>query len=262
MEPTTNIKDTADAIKGIVEAVPIYEDLLQPAVQELGKGLHTISKTVHIALSPISTMVWGYDQIKEYVQSALEKKLEHVPAENIIIPDLTIAGPTLEAMRFTGHNEELREMFINLLAASMNRAEAGKAHPAYVEIIKQLSSDEAKILKHIKTDFFPLLSIMFEQEGVTGRIPSITNFSDVADKADCNHPFKVAAYLDNLQRLGLISFLDNYKMSDESKYIPLKEHEYMKSQFSLIAHLGKPSYKESSAKVTVFGQIFYETCIT
>lgn len=262
MEPTSSIKDASETIKGIVEAVPIYEDLLQPAVQELGKGLHTVSKTVHIALAPISVMVWGFDQIKEYVQRSLEKKLEHVSAENIIIPDLAIAGPTLEAMRFTGQNEELREMFINLLATSMNRTEADKAHPAYVEIIKQLSSDEAKILKHIKTDFFPLLSIMFEQEGVSGRIPLVTDFSDVADKAGCNNSFKVVAYLDNLKRLGLISFLDNYRMADVSSYIPLREHDYIKSQFSLVNYLGKPSFKESSAKVTVFGKIFYETCVT
>lgn len=70
------IKDTADSVRGIVEAVPVYEDLLQPAAQELGKGLQTLSKTINIALSPISGLVWGYEQIKGYIQPALEKDLK------------------------------------------------------------------------------------------------------------------------------------------------------------------------------------------
>jgi len=53
----SNVRDTAEAVKGIVEAVPIYQDLAQPAVHELGKGLQTAAKTVHIALAPVKVLV-------------------------------------------------------------------------------------------------------------------------------------------------------------------------------------------------------------
>ncbi|WKA57149.1 hypothetical protein QWY16_11620 [Planococcus shenhongbingii] len=59
----SNIKDTADAIKGIVEAVPVYEDALQPAAQELSKGFVVLAKTVNMALAPLSGLVWGYERI-------------------------------------------------------------------------------------------------------------------------------------------------------------------------------------------------------
>ena len=54
------VRDTAEAVKGIVEAVPVYEDLLQPAVRQVGKALETVAKCVHIALFPVATLVWSY----------------------------------------------------------------------------------------------------------------------------------------------------------------------------------------------------------
>ena len=46
----TNVKTTIDAITGLVQAVPIYQDTLQPAAKQVGKSLETVAKTVNIAL--------------------------------------------------------------------------------------------------------------------------------------------------------------------------------------------------------------------
>jgi hypothetical protein len=56
---TPKIKDPADAVKGIVEAVPVYQDALQPAVREIGRGLQTVAKTIHIALAPVAAIGLG-----------------------------------------------------------------------------------------------------------------------------------------------------------------------------------------------------------
>ena len=76
MEPE-DIKKTAETVEGIVKAIPIYEDLLQPATQELGKGLEIVAKTVNIALAPLSGLVWGYDQIKQYLLNKITLRLSH-----------------------------------------------------------------------------------------------------------------------------------------------------------------------------------------
>jgi hypothetical protein len=77
-----NIKDTVEVVKGLAEAIPVYEDILQPAAREVGRGIQTLSKTIHIALAPIATLVWGYEKISSYVVSSLEQKLQNVPKEN------------------------------------------------------------------------------------------------------------------------------------------------------------------------------------
>ena len=120
MADEKNIKDVADAVKGIVEAVPVYQDVVQPAAREIGTALQTVAKTIHIVLAPVSALVWGYDQIKDFVSTRVAEKLRGVPPENIVAPKPNVAGPALESLKYTGHQEDLRELYANLLAASMD----------------------------------------------------------------------------------------------------------------------------------------------
>lgn len=145
----SKIKDAAEVVKGIVEHVPVYQDLLQPAAKELGMALQTIAKTVHIALAPVSALVWGYDQIKEWLQVTLTEKLKNVPPEEIVPPRVAVAGPAIEALRFAADEPVLRELYANLLATSMSSKRQGKAHPAFVDIIKQLEVADVHILNLI-----------------------------------------------------------------------------------------------------------------
>ena len=55
-------------------------------------------------------------------------------------------GPALEALRYTGHQEGLREIYANLLATSLDVDTSLQAHPAFVDMIKSMSPDEARML--------------------------------------------------------------------------------------------------------------------
>lgn len=76
------------------------------------------------------------EQIKDFVKTKVSSKLEDIPPENISTPDPSIAGPTLESLRFTGHKESLADMYASLLATSMDKETAKSAHPGFVEIIR------------------------------------------------------------------------------------------------------------------------------
>ena len=93
MSEDNKIRDVVDAVTGVAKAVPIYQDVVQPAALEIGKALKTVAKTVHVALAPVSALVWGYDQIKEFVSSKVAERLKNVPPENIITPKPNVAGP-------------------------------------------------------------------------------------------------------------------------------------------------------------------------
>jgi hypothetical protein len=143
------VKDTAEIVKGIVEHVPVYQDLVQPAAKELGTALQTVAKTVHIALAPVSALVWGYEQIKEWVQQTVTEKLKDVPPDEIVPPRVAVAGPTIEALRFAAEEPTMRELYANLLATSMSSKKQSKAHPAFVEIIRQLEVIDVHLLNFI-----------------------------------------------------------------------------------------------------------------
>lgn len=120
MTDESNVQSTASAVKGILEAVPVYQDIAQPAAKEIGVALQTVAKTIHILLAPVSGLVWGYDQIKDFIGTRVAEKLRSVPGDRLRTPEPNIAGPALESLRYTGHNEELRELYASLLATAMD----------------------------------------------------------------------------------------------------------------------------------------------
>jgi hypothetical protein len=256
-------KDATDAVEGIVKAVPIYQDLLQPAMVELGKGIHTLSKTVHIALSPISALIWGYDQIKDFIQQSLEDKLKNIPRENIISPAPEVAVPAIEALRYLGHREELREMFSRLLATSMNAEMANLAHPSFVEILKQISSDEAKILKSLNNNNFqPIIHLNMFVGDTTNFIHLIKNFTTLPYQVGCEFPQLGVTYIENIFRLGLIHVLDGTHITEESSYDELINHSSIHDRIAAIERAGmKADIKKIVFYRTSYGEKFYNACI-
>jgi hypothetical protein len=88
-------------------------------------------------------------------------------------------------------------MYVNLLATAMDRQTAEKAHPAFVEIIRQLTPDEARLMSHLVA----LGEFGFDVElgKETAKIES-----DLAVPAGCEHLHLILSYLDNLDRLKLV----------------------------------------------------------
>ena len=132
---------------GVEIAMTAYDEALRPRAKEVGKTLETLGKTVNVALSPLCGLVWSWEQIEDYVSVTIERKLKEraVPRERITTPDPDVAVPALEALRYS----KLRENYANLLATAMDSATARDAHPSFVEILKQLTPDEARILEYL-----------------------------------------------------------------------------------------------------------------
>ncbi|MBD1107835.1 hypothetical protein HXV84_21600 [Pseudomonas amygdali pv. morsprunorum] len=63
-ESSNVVKGTIEAATGLVKAVPIYEDAVQPVAKQIGKSLEIVGKAVNAALMPIQGLVWGQRQSK------------------------------------------------------------------------------------------------------------------------------------------------------------------------------------------------------
>ena len=214
MGDENKIRDAADAVKGVVEAVPVYQDVLQPAAQEVGKGLQTVAKLVHVALAPVAMVVWGYEQIRDYLQETLTEKLKKVLPEQIVPPKMTIAGPIVEQLRFAADEPSLRELYTNLLATSMDANTAQNAHPAFVEIIAQLTPDEAHLINYLANkptiDYVRLnsgtvsISYPWNYKGEkSSKYFDYNTYFNLAKESGCIYPELIFCYSDNLQRLML-----------------------------------------------------------
>lgn len=270
-DKSDNVTGTIEAVAGLVKSIPIYQDALQPAAIEVGKALGTLAKTIHVALAPVSALVWGYDQVKEFISTKVAEKLKNVPAEQICTPNPMVAGPALEALKYTGHESTLSEMYANLLATSLDSTTAATAHPAFVEIIKQLTPPEAKLIELLTNqERYP--KVCTHRASRSARFSSFTfsNSSFFNNENGINRIFcKICNELMDLPDKDALAFFDNLRRLqildlDISTSQKVKERQYIsldgktpraRDLFEL------EQQQDETIKFTAFGINFVEACV-
>jgi len=261
------IKSTGEAVEKIVEKIPAYEDAVQPLAKEVGKALGTIGGLINLALAPISVMVQGYGYIQQDITRRLEEKLKKTDPGKIVQPPLPVVGPLLERYRYVHDDHELSEMFVNLLANAMDRDQVRKAHPAFVQVISQLSSQEGKLIRAISlANPVAKLDISAKDPKGQGESPILFNFTHLGKSAgieDCGD--LVFSFLENLIRLGLINTtygILSDQFVDESKYEPLIGDRRIAEIRDGAAKAGREiEIYKGILRVTPFGKLFMEAVL-
>ena len=248
----------------IVEKLPdIYEDGLKEAVQESGKTIALVPKTINAALSPLRQWIARHEYNVKETEKLLAQKLENVGIENIVSPDPYVAVPAFQAISYSMNSEELRNLYANLLTASMINDIKWKVHPSFVEIIKQLSPDEAKMLNVFKineSDSYPLIDVVIED--FDGYRVVLNDFTNIFDST-CEYPEHTTYYLDNLERLKIIKISNvNECLTEEELYIPLETSVKIQKLISQDLPEGNRwEIKRKYFQLTQYGKNFIEICV-
>ena len=258
-----------DMIKDVAKEVAkdVYADAGKPIAKPTGELLGLVPRAIKAALEPVEKWVLQREYNVAETKLLLEKKLENVQPELIEAPEPFIAVPALQYISYCMDNEELRDMYANLLANSMNSVVKNGVHPGFVEIIKQLCPDEAKFLKYMTTHKqIPTISLRYNHEDIKkGGIPVIKEFTNVPILTGCEKPYAGEQYIDNLVRLGLLERLTEVSFIDKSIYEPLKhDPEFMAQNNDEIAkHYGydKCKTEEHIVQLTAFGKSFCGICL-
>lgn len=202
----------------------IYDDAFHPAVSEVGNALGVLTRAIRSALDPLEIWLLKRDYNKKQVESELEKSLSPVDPERIVSPEPYVAIPALTAISYSMSSKELCSLYANLLAKSMVTDTKENVHPAFVEIIKQLSPNDALVFKVCatrRTIPAAYLSIVMKQKGlhIVGSAP-VQRFvldlvADIVIASISEEQIRVS--LDNLIRIGLIK-LNDFSLEDGSSY--------------------------------------------
>ena len=153
--------------------------------------------------------------------------------------------------------EALRDRGAELLARSADVAFAEDLHPAYARILENLAPDEARILR--------LLATRGPQPAIDVRrgLPLVSELvapglNMIGAEAGCRHPGRVPAYLDNLNRLGLIWF-SRETLRDVNRYQVL---EAQPEAVAAMREAGRTARTvRRSIHLTPFGSDFCEACL-
>ncbi|HQU67139.1 MAG TPA: DUF4393 domain-containing protein [Albidovulum sp.] len=263
-----NISDAMNAAANLANAVPIYQDALQPVARQAGMALETVGQCVNVALLPVRGLVWGAHQVEEWVSSKVSRILKDIEPEKIVTPDLSIAGPTVEALKYTGHKDELSDMFAGLLATAMNSDEMQHAHPSFVSIISAMSVFDARVIKAISDQEIVASSILRldneKREGIDIRThfsPSLYRDCGVRSGEDAD---RFHASIDNLERLGLVDARYTRHLVLDGAYTEIEESDEIqraRSQMDAVGDGRKLTIVKGSIELSMFGKSFSNACL-
>ncbi len=163
-----------------------------------------------------------------------------------------------ELMPAESTSASLRARGAELLRQSADVGEDDGAHPAYARILTELSPDEARILRLLARDGpQPTLDVRAANLIGMGSQLVAQGLSMMGTEAGCRHPERVPAYLNNLQRLGLIR-TSQEALDDPGRYQVL---EAQPEATEAIKRAGRARTSYHTVRLTAFGEDFCEVCL-
>lgn len=124
------IKDTVSAA---TEVAKTAKEVLPQTTEQTDGALATLVGWFNnVVLYPVKKANITYRYKLECFEDDLYARTAQIPQQCLHNSNLMIAGPTLEALKYTYDEEKLREMYVNLLASSMDSRKDTIVHPSYV----------------------------------------------------------------------------------------------------------------------------------
>lgn len=267
-----DIDKKLEAAKEAFKIVPdLYEDGAKPTVKESGKLLGRIPRLINAALAPLDIWILNKEYNIEETKKLLAKKLEDIDSGKIVSPEPYVAVPALQAISYSMNSYELRNMYANLLANSMNKDSKDNVHPSFVEIIKQLSPFDAKLLKLFGTtlekqsDSYPIMKINIQvsEKDSTG-FTYMKHILSPYFGTSINNYVKYPISIDNLMRLNLIDVNYNQYLINQELYDYILNSDLIKnvkSTLKLPSDYSYINFKKGTIAITNLGQSFVDICI-
>lgn len=225
-DPLKTAKDGISLVSEIIKAAGDNPNVKE-AAGNLGQSAVTLTKTINNALLPLAAINFAFDRARAYFngrfQQDLSEKASKIPAEAMVEPKASIAGPTLQGLAFTHEEPGLKDMYLNLLATAMDGRISITAHPAFVEIIKQLDAEDADLMRGAlrSSTAIPIAQMRLTTVGEQGYQIVATHLLNLRGGPDQKMPIenpRLPAMIDNWSRLGLVEVDYNQHLTGVASY--------------------------------------------
>ncbi len=252
-----------EALKLPTLIVEIYGDAAKPGVRQVGKALETVLGFGNTVLWPVT---WANERSRIYLEKNLEeyrKKLESVPVDRISEVPPEIGVPIAEKIAYV-RDERLADLYISLLAKASCVDTIEQAHPSFVNVINNLSPDEAQLL-----EFFIDYDLIFLNakwvDLKTGTFRFAGQLLLHSDRLiGLAFPGNIGAYLSNLSGLGLVSIHHDRLSADTA---PHSDYSALEAHYRSVIPPTNPDYPDRTLKFekgvicrTEFGFQFTRAC--
>lgn len=256
-----NLINKADTVLG-----KVYDDVVHPVAKPIGEILGFLPRSVKVLLHGYEKWIINGEESLRLTAQAIQQKAEAIPEERLTEPEPYVIVPAIQQLAYSYSSDELRELYANLIVSSMDKEKKDQVHPAFVDILKKLTPDEAKILQFFKNrDFLEYIDIRCHVQGeVEGYWQMQERETLLCEYLCLSIPSNESVYLMNLISLGILKDCDGqFKVLDENYKRLEEKRELERLQRELV---GPNTYRQieshrSFYEVTAFGKSFIEVVV-
>lgn len=264
------MSDTKNSV--LPDIIEPMSNAIQQNIPETAKQADGALSTVvgffnNVVLYPVKKANLTFRYKMESFEDDLKKKIKNIPEENLQVPPVKITGPVLEALRYAYDEDELREMYEEMLASAMDNRKVKQVHRSYVDAVRQMEPLDAQVLCRIN-NYNKITAVhvkMYlaesQQEYYIDAMPYHYN----ALLCDLGDPFQISASISNLLRLGLL--ISTLGILSEGVAEQIEKEEYIQKRFELF------SQQQGGARIAVsgdcdiisldsYGRNFVDVCIS
>lgn len=243
-------------------AAKLYDDLGKPVVAPFGKILSYPSRVIYLLTSQFDLYLHKQEKLLEAAMNEIDKKTKGMTDEQFSPPLLNIAVPAIKRMALSLDIEELRDLYTTLLVTSMKNDTHNSVMPAFVDVISQLTSDEAKLLKYIVNNGNKIAACeirMFKshahEDGFEIAADNILNLPE--NLLFC--PENEEIYISNMARLGLIDVPKGLCINNDDLYVEIEQGIHDKAISE--GFDDRIQIIRKMVRLTKFGIAFADVCI-
>ncbi|MES1181604.1 MAG: DUF4393 domain-containing protein, partial [Flavobacterium sp.] len=238
-----------------------------PAIQKIGQALETVFGLSNTILLPLKLI---NEKARLNFQKHIDKykeKLDKIDTEKIIDVPTILGTPIIDRLTYVT-NEEIANLFINLLTKASSSDTINEAHPAFIHIIDRMTIDEARLINHLsELNYFPFINIIArnkENSHIHNKLA--WNLTGLELEVELLCSTNIDTYLNNLESLKIIESQGKVYKTDELLYKNLEEKysqlitEYNLWASSMIQYQPMCEIQKGFFEITELGKSFINAC--
>lgn len=192
------------------------ELLLNPTAKNIGEAIGNVAE---LMLSPVNVFTtWTNTHIRKYKQSIIDN-INKIPEGDRDLSKFNLAMKAIDDSKFQITDDNLREMFAKLIAASIDKRNNQGLSPRFSNVLSQFSPEDARFLMQISTsDLHKIPTIIFFSQWDNPSVGQTEGEHFIAPNYSTGSWFQNELSLNNHVSLGIINQNDDeYLTADINK---------------------------------------------
>ena len=198
--------------------------------------------------------------MKEY-----EESLSEIKNEDVIPVNPVLGVPVLERFTYI-ENDELANLFVNLLSKASSSETVNQAHPTFLSMIDRLTVDEARIIEYLKDKEYVLaLDYVTYVKGEKNKFGKLAfDLTGLEFKLNLVKPENIDLYLNNLEAMRVLKSSGDKFKHDEEGYAEVRSYyaddiEIWNKECERLG-FNKCQERRKYYEVTELGKSFIKSC--